>query len=129
MQSPESFIVTPKEKKYKSGKKFGDVEFETVTSIENAKDVSKEAIVVALPLNYDGEIEVGDGQQTHIRSTRMRGSSRSRRPSPMRLRPSTVRMIAPPGMSARWGAKLTMVCASASIRPQLGRGGCAPSPT
>jgi hypothetical protein len=60
MQSPESFIVTPKEKKYKSGKKIGDVVFETVTSIENAKDVSKEAIVVALPLNYTGEIEVGD---------------------------------------------------------------------
>lgn len=60
MRSPNSFVVTPKHKKYKKGLKFGDVEFDTVTSIENAKDVSKEAIVVAVPLNYDGEIEVGD---------------------------------------------------------------------
>jgi hypothetical protein len=65
MQSPDSFIVTPKKKKYKSGKKFGNVEFETVTSIENAKDVSKEAIIVALPLNYHGEIEVGDEVIVH----------------------------------------------------------------
>jgi len=60
MQSPDSFIVTPKEKKYNSGKKIGEVIFDTVTSIENAKDVSKEAIVVSLPLNYEGEVEVGD---------------------------------------------------------------------
>lgn len=60
MQAPQSFIVTPKHKRYKSGKKIGDKVFETVTSIEDAKDVSKEAIVVSLPLNYKGEIEVGD---------------------------------------------------------------------
>lgn len=60
MQSPESFIVIPKESKYNSGKKFGDIEFETVSGIENAKDVSKSAIVVATPFNYDGEIEIGD---------------------------------------------------------------------
>lgn len=65
MQSPDSFIVTPKYKKYKSGKKFGNVEFETVTSIENAKDVSKEAIIVTLPLNYHGDIEVGDEVIVH----------------------------------------------------------------
>lgn len=60
MRSPESFIVTPKDRKYKKGKQYGDVEFETVTSIEDAKDVSKEGIVVAVPLIYKGEIEVGD---------------------------------------------------------------------
>lgn len=60
MQAPQSFIVTPKNRRYKEGKKMGDVVFETVTSIEDAKDVSKEAIVVAVPLNYNGEIEVGD---------------------------------------------------------------------
>lgn len=60
MRSPESFIVTPKDRKYKKGKQYGNVEFETVTSIEDAKDVSKEGIVVALPLVYNGEIEIGD---------------------------------------------------------------------
>lgn len=60
MQAPQSFIVTPKHRRYKEGKKMGDVVFETVSSVEDAKDVSKEAIVVALPMNYDGDIEVGD---------------------------------------------------------------------
>jgi pectate lyase len=60
MQAPQSFIVTPKFKRYKSGKQMGDKVFETVTSIEDAKDVSKEGIVIAVPLNYNGEIEVGD---------------------------------------------------------------------
>lgn len=60
MRSPESFIVTPKDRKYKSTKKLGGVDFETVVSIENAKDVSQEAIVVQLPMNYNGEIEIGD---------------------------------------------------------------------
>lgn len=60
MQAPQSFIVTPKHRRYKEGKKMGNVVFETVTSIEDAKDVSKEAIVIAVPMNYDGDIEVGD---------------------------------------------------------------------
>lgn len=34
--------------------------FKTSSSIEDAKDVSKEAIVVSLPHNYKGIIEVGD---------------------------------------------------------------------
>jgi len=60
MQAPQSFIITPKHKRYKTGKEMGDVVFETVTSIEDAKDVSKEGVVVAVPMNYTGEIEVGD---------------------------------------------------------------------
>jgi hypothetical protein len=60
MRAPQSFIVTPKHKKYKEGKEMGGKVFETTTSIENAKDVSQEGIVVALPMNYKGEIEVGD---------------------------------------------------------------------
>jgi hypothetical protein len=60
MKAPQSFIVTPKDGKYKKGKSLGDKVFSTVTSIEDAKDVSKEAIVVAVPMNYDGEIKAGD---------------------------------------------------------------------
>ena len=77
----------------------------------------------------DRHRQVGDAKQAHIRRTRNRGSSASRSPSPIRFSPSTVRMIANPGTSAICGAMLTMVCASASIRPQDGVGGCAPSPT
>lgn len=60
MQAPQSFIVSPKHRRYKEAKEMGGVKFERVSSIEDAKDVSKEAIVVALPMNYTGEIEVGD---------------------------------------------------------------------
>ena len=77
----------------------------------------------------DRQRQVGDTQQGHLRVTRSRGSSASRSPSPIRFSPSTVRIIAKPGTSAICGAMLTMVCASASMRPQEGVGGCAPSPT
>lgn len=60
MRSPNSFIVKPKNRRYKSPIKVGGVDIEVVTSIEDAKDVSKEAIITGLPLNYEGEIEVGD---------------------------------------------------------------------
>ena len=65
----------------------------------------------------------------HARTRRRRGSSRSRRPSPIRLRPSTVSTIARPGASASQGAKAIIVWLSASIRPQEGVGGWAPRPT
>lgn len=65
MKAPKSFIVTPKNRRYKQGKKIGDTVLETVSSIEDAKDVSKEAIVVGLPCNYKGEIEVGDEVIVH----------------------------------------------------------------
>lgn len=64
MRSPHSFIVTPKKRKYKT-KTIAGVEFEIATSVEDAKDVSKEAIVVALPLVYEGEIKVGDEVLIH----------------------------------------------------------------
>ena len=41
----------------------------------------------------------------------------------------TVITMANPGTIAIWGAKLIMVCASLSIFPQLGNGGCVPRPT
>ena len=57
-----------------------------------------------------------------------RGSSRSRRPSPSRFRPSTADAIAMPGNTARRGAWNSRVCASASMRPQDGWGGWVPKP-
>jgi len=64
MRSPHSFIVTPKNKRYKT-KTIAGIEIDTSTSIENAKDVSKKAIVVALPLVYNGERKVGDEVLIH----------------------------------------------------------------
>jgi hypothetical protein len=64
MQSPLNFIVTPKKKRYKTTNIAG-VELHTSTSIENAKDVSKEAIVIAIPKIYDGEILPGDEVLIH----------------------------------------------------------------
>ena len=77
----------------------------------------------------DGDREVGEGEQVHVTRPLSRGSSASRSPSPSRLSPRTVSTIAIPGNSATCGASVTIVCASASIRPQLGVGGCAPRPT
>ena len=48
--------------------------------------------------------QIGNFEQRHQRITARRGSSRSRRPSPSRLRPSTATAIAAPGKSARYGA-------------------------
>lgn len=56
------------------------------------------------------------------------GSSTSRRPSPKRFRPSTVRAMAPPGKSANQGFAARKFCASFSMSPQDGCGGWVPSP-
>src|SRR6185437_6348577 len=75
----------------------------------------------------EGGGEAADFQQAHswILS---RGSRTSRRPSPSRLRPSTVIMRAAPGMVIIQGAS-TMYCRpSAMMLPQVGVGGTAPTP-
>lgn len=71
MRSLDSFIVTPKDKRYKSPKQIGGFLFETVLDIEDAKDVSKEATVVSVPMDYKGEIEPGDEVIIHHNIFRM----------------------------------------------------------
>lgn len=71
MTAPHSFIVKPKENRYKSPKQLGDISIDRVSSIEDAKDVSKSGIVVSLPKNYNGEIEVGDEVIIHHNIFRM----------------------------------------------------------
>src|SRR5439155_2683124 len=56
------------------------------------------------------------------------GSSRSRSPSPSRLSPSTVRAMAPPGNTANQGFIDRKFCASLSMSPHDGCGGCVPRP-
>jgi len=65
MRAPESFIVSPLEGRYNRGMEVDGVVFGTVTSIEDAKDVSKRAVVVSVPLNYKGEISEGDEVIVH----------------------------------------------------------------
>ena len=76
----------------------------------------------------DLEVQAFDFEQAH-RALLSFGSSTSERPSPSRLRPSTVSTMAKPGNSARCGAMIMRVCASNSMRPQLGIGGWEPRPT
>ncbi len=65
MQAPRSFVVTPLEARYKRAVDVGGVKLEVTSSIENAKDVDKRAVVLAVPVNYDGPIEVGDHVIVH----------------------------------------------------------------
>src|SRR5690625_4697905 len=83
------------------------------------------------------EQEAGGGKQERRRQEppspqarllRMRGSSRSRRPSPRKLKPMTLSMIMSPGNTPIHHACFMKERPSASMRPQLGSGGCVPSP-
>lgn len=61
MQSTDKFIVTPKGgNHFVNERKVGGQMMVVNTSIENAKDVNREGIIVSLPLEYLGNIKVGD---------------------------------------------------------------------
>jgi hypothetical protein len=60
MKSPYNFIVSPYGDKYNNTRKVGGEDFIVNTSLEIAKYVNRLGIVDALPINYDGDINVGD---------------------------------------------------------------------
>ena len=61
MKSPTQFIVKPfNDKRYVNEKEIGGVNFITNTSEENHKASTRYGVVVAVPLNYTGEIKKGD---------------------------------------------------------------------
>ena len=61
MRSPHYFIVTPIDnRRYNNVKKIGDVDFITSTSEEDHKSANRFATVVELPINYKGDVEVGN---------------------------------------------------------------------
>ena len=61
MRSPFYFIVKPlDDKRYTNTKNIDGMDFITSTSEENHKASNRQGVVVATPLGYDGEIEVGD---------------------------------------------------------------------
>ena len=61
MRSPFYFIVKPlDDKRYTNTKDIDGMEFITSTSEENHMASNRQGVVVATPIGYDGEIEVGD---------------------------------------------------------------------
>ncbi|HEY6143745.1 MAG TPA: hypothetical protein VIV55_10075 [Flavobacterium sp.] len=61
LQSVHKFLIKPVEgKQYINTVKAGDKEVIVNTSIENAEDVQRFAEVLALPMCYDGNVQVGD---------------------------------------------------------------------
>lgn len=57
----DRFVVSPyNNEKFITEKVVGDKKLIINTSIENAKDVNRVGVVESLPLNYQGNIEVGD---------------------------------------------------------------------
>ena len=67
MVSPYSFIITPKGKKqYNTEKKLeNNSSLILASSIENASDVNRIGIVEAVPVNYNGDISIGDEVVVH----------------------------------------------------------------
>jgi len=82
MQSTTYFIVKPKGgQNYVNEKEINGVSFVVNTSIEDAKDTNRTAIVVSLPLIYNGNVKVGDEVIVHHNTFRdfydHRGRTRS----------------------------------------------------
>jgi hypothetical protein len=61
MKSPFGFIATPvNDTRYDNVKKIGEVDFITSSSKEDHTVSNRFANVVATPINYDGDVKVGD---------------------------------------------------------------------
>lgn len=65
MQSAINFIVKPKHQLYANTTTVHGIELTTSTSIEDANDVSREAIVIGLPKTYKGDVQIGDEVIVH----------------------------------------------------------------
>ena len=65
MRSIYEFIITPKKGRYNNEKKIGDKTLILNTSIEDHKLVSKEAIIVSVPLAFKTILKVGDEIMVH----------------------------------------------------------------
>ena len=82
MQSPDRFIVKPVNgKRYNNTKEIGGVEFITSTSEEEVAASNREAEVIAVPLNYKGEIEPGDTLLVHHNVFKFYNDMKGRRQS------------------------------------------------
>ena len=82
MQSIHSFLVKPKGgRRYNNTKKIGDVDFILSISPEDHTVTNREAEVLSVPINYDGDVKVGDTILVHHNVFRtyydMKGNHRS----------------------------------------------------
>lgn len=60
MRSPYNFIVSPYGEKYKNFKTVDGLQFTVNTSLESSKHVNRFGKIKELPINYHGDVEVGD---------------------------------------------------------------------
>jgi hypothetical protein len=60
MQSVFNFLIKPKGEQYNNREEINGQEVIVNTSLEHAKDVNKNAIVVGLPMGYEGNVQIGD---------------------------------------------------------------------
>ena len=82
MQSPYSFIVKPlNDRRYDNIKKISGVDFFTSTSEEDHTSSNRYATVVALPINYKGEIKKGDILLVHHNVFKFYNDMKGRRKS------------------------------------------------
>ncbi len=81
MRMTDKFIVSPLNgEKFLNTKQVGDKTLITNTSIEHASNVNRIGVVVSLPINYEGNIQVGDNVvvQHNIFRTYFDGQGRTR---------------------------------------------------
>jgi hypothetical protein len=60
MKSPYNFVVSPLGDQYSNTKKIGGVDITFNTSLDLAKYVNRIAVVIELPIHYNGHVNVGD---------------------------------------------------------------------
>ena len=82
MRSPFYFIVEPvNHKRYDNTTNIGDVEFITSTSQEDFKFSNRMAKVISTPINYKGEVSVGDTVVVHHNVFKIQYDMRGRQKS------------------------------------------------
>src|SRR4051812_45380824 len=101
----------------------------SLTAIDAERHVLERRDPTGSDIEIDAQVlDFDQGRARHVRRLRDCGSRMSRRPSPSRLRPSTVRKMASPGKTESHGAVVIWSRASDSMLPQLGKGGRIPRP-
>lgn len=82
MQSIYDFIVKPKDsKRYNNTKSIGGVDLIISTSEEDFRFANREAIVIAVPVAYDGPIREGDTLIVHHNAFKIYNDMKGRRKS------------------------------------------------
>ncbi len=65
MRAPYKYIISPEGGRYNNTKQVGHLKLIKSSSIEDARDVNRIGIVIATPICYDSDINVGDRVVVH----------------------------------------------------------------